>query len=186
MRAIAKYVIAGSLAVATAMWGATGAWAGEPSPGETEPGLLESGEIATGTVKEEGVSVTWDVVAQKVDVGTEAEARELLENPEEAEGKVLVTAFVKFTLKAGKPDTLGPETGHIAVWADEQPGDWLLGLFFPEWAKGCDNDNDNQWKRGESRTICEMNLIPKGADELSVHWSTESFSGEDFVWEMPQ
>ncbi|TGA99691.1 hypothetical protein [Streptomyces sp. MZ04] len=51
---------------------------------------LTAGENATGKTKEGDATVTYDIAAQKVDVGTEAETKKLVADPKQAKGLVLI------------------------------------------------------------------------------------------------
>jgi hypothetical protein len=136
-------------------------------------GDLATGESATGKVAEDPGEVTYEVVAQKVDVGTEAEAAKAVADAADAKGKVLATAHVKYTHKSGPALTDGSSVHDgTTVFADEH-------------AAGCEDPYDvDSWKQGESHVFCETYVIPAGATSVEVHWEEED--GEPYVWKFPQ
>ncbi|WJV46598.1 hypothetical protein [Streptomyces flavofungini] len=76
----------------------------EGKPAGQKPGaggVLGTGKSATGKVEEGATPVTYEVVAQKVDVGTGADTRKLVRDPEKAKGLVPAVAHLKFTHKGG-------------------------------------------------------------------------------------
>ncbi|GAB2878192.1 lipoprotein [Streptomyces deserti] len=155
-----------------------------PSPEAASGGELKAGEAATGKVEEDQGEVTWDVVAQKVDVGTEAEAAKAVADAADAKGKVLAVAHVKYTHKGGPALTDLPEANDgTTVWADGQRGAVLIGA--PEDAAGCEDPYDiESFKQGESHVFCETFVIPANAKTVEVHWSTED--GEPYIWKFDQ
>ncbi|GGL00982.1 hypothetical protein [Streptomyces flaveus] len=146
-------------------------------------GELATGESAEGKVEEEDGNVTYDITAQKVDVGTEAEAQKLVQDKAEAKGMVLAVAHLKFTHKGGPALTSDSDAGDgTTIWADGQRGALLIGAS--DDAPGCEDPYDvESWKQGESHTFCESYLIPANAKEMEVHWSEED--GEPFIWKFP-
>ncbi|MFF7556583.1 hypothetical protein ACFZA9_27255 [Streptomyces olivaceus] len=156
-----------------------------PSPSEAASGGdLAEGESATGKVAEDPGEVTFDVVAQKVDVGTEAEAAKTVADAADAKGKVLATAYLKYTHKSGPALTEGSDVHDGAtVFADGQRGGVLIGAS--EDAAGCEDPYDvESWKQGESHVFCETYVIPAGASSVEVHWSEED--GDPYIWKFAQ
>ncbi|WP_405730770.1 hypothetical protein OG885_13735 [Streptomyces sp. NBC_00028] len=145
---------------------------------------LAPGESATGKVTEDPGTVTYAIAAQKVDVGTEAEARKAVSEPAKAKGLVLATAHVTYTHRGGPALTDSPEVGDgTTVFADGQRGAILIGAA--ENAPGCEDPYDvESWKRGERHTFCETYLIPADARNVEVHWSEED--AEPYVWTFPR
>ncbi|MET7322490.1 hypothetical protein [Streptomyces sp. NPDC005549] len=165
----------------------SGATAEAASPSPSRPvsgGDMAQGESATGKVAEDPGEVTYDVVAQKVEVGTEAEAAKAVADAADAKGKVLATAHIKYTHKAGPALTEGSDVHDgTTVFADGQRGGVLVGAS--EDAPGCEDPYDvESWKQGESHVFCETCVIPAGATSVEVHWSEED--GEPYVWKFPQ
>ncbi|MEU3897599.1 hypothetical protein [Streptomyces sp. NPDC045251] len=155
------------------------------SPSEAASGGdLATGESATGKVAEDPGEVTYEIVAQKVDVGTEAEAAKAVADAADAKGKVLATAHVKYTHKSGPALTDGSSVHDgTTVFADGQRGGVLIGAS--EDAPGCEDPYDvDSWKQGESHVFCETYVIPAGATSVEVHWEEED--GEPYVWKFPQ
>jgi hypothetical protein len=155
-----------------------------PSQAEAASGgEMATGESATGKVEEEDGKVTYDITAQKVDLGTEAEAAKLVQDKAEAKGMVLAVAHVKFTHKAGAALTSDSDAGDgTTIWADGQRGTLLIGAA--DDAPGCEDPYDIEgWKTGESHTLCESYLVPANAKSVEVHWSEED--GEPYVWRFP-
>jgi hypothetical protein len=146
-------------------------------------GELATGESATGKVEEEDGKVTYDITAQKVDLGTEAEAAKLVQDKAEAKGLVLAVAHVKYTHKAGPALTSDSDAGDgTTIWADGKQGTLLLGAA--DDAPGCEDPYDiKSWKTGESHTLCESYLVPANAKSVEVHWSEED--GEPYIWKFP-
>lgn len=140
-----------------------------------------AGQSATGTVKEGNQDVTYDVVAEKVDVGTEAEAQRLVADKSAAKGLVLAVAHVKFTHKAGQPLTDTPDVNDsTTIWADGKRTSLLIGA--PNDGPGCEDPYDiENWKQGESHTLCESYLVPANSRSVEVHWSA-SDSSDPFIW----
>ncbi|MET9716024.1 hypothetical protein ACIRNU_31755 [Streptomyces rochei] len=147
-------------------------------------GDLGTGESATGKVAEDPGEVTYEVVAQKVEVGTEAEAAEAVADAADAKGKVLATAHVKYTHRGGPALTDGSSVHDgTTVFADGQRGGILIGAS--EDGPGCEDPYDvDSWKQGESHVFCETYVIPAGATSVEVHWEEED--GEPYVWKFPQ
>ncbi|WP_328562907.1 hypothetical protein [Streptomyces coelicoflavus] len=159
----------------------------EASPSPSQPasgGDMAEGESATGKVAEDPGEVTYEVVAQKVEVGTEAEAAKAVADAADAKGKVLATAHIEYTHKSGPALTEGSDVHDGAtVFADGQRGGVLIGAS--EDAPGCEDPYDvESWKQGESHVFCETYVIPAKATSVEVHWSEED--GEPYVWKFPQ
>ncbi|WP_282089606.1 hypothetical protein [Streptomyces tendae] len=165
--------------------GTTESAAASPSPSQpASGGDMARGESATGKVAEDPGEVTYDVVAQKVEVGTEAEAAKAVADAADAKGKVLATAHIKYTHRSGPALTEGSDVHDgTTVFADGQRGGVLIGAS--EDAPGCEDPYDvESWKQGESHVFCETYVIPAGATSVEVHWSEED--GEPYVWKFPQ
>ncbi|MEU5582907.1 hypothetical protein ABZ791_34230 [Streptomyces huasconensis] len=151
----------------------------------TKPSALAAGESTTGKVKEGDATVTYDVAAQKVDMGTEAETKKLVSDPKDAKGLVAAVAHVKYTLKEGAPLKDVPDVGDGAeVYADGTRGGLLIGAS--EDAPGCEDELELEgWKKGESHVICQTYLVPVNTKELEVHWAPEDSESEPAVWKFP-
>lgn len=150
------------------------------SPSSAANRDLGVGESATGTVKEGDTTVTYEVTAEKVDVGTESEAQQVVADKDDAKGMVLAVAHVKFTHRAGATvtDTFNASDG-TTIWADGKRG--ALLLFATEDGPGCDDPYDiDSWKTGESHTLCESYLIPANSKTVEVHWAGED--SDPFIW----
>ncbi|MFD0108730.1 hypothetical protein, partial [Streptomyces sp. NPDC127164] len=134
------------------------------SPSEAASGGdLATGESATGKVAEDPGEVTYEVVAQKVDVGTEAEAAKAVADAADAKGKVLATAHVKYTHKSGPALTDGSSVHDgTTVFADGQRGGVLIGAS-QDAPGGADPYDVDSGKPGESPVFCGSKLIPPGA-----------------------
>ncbi|MDG9724041.1 hypothetical protein [Streptomyces sp. DH41] len=143
-------------------------------------GGLATGESATGKVAEGPGEVTYDVVAQKVEVGTEAEAAKAVADAADAEGRVPAVAHVRYTHRSGPALTGGSAVHHgTTVFADGQRGGVLIGAS--DDAPGCEDPYDvRSWKQGDSHVFCETYLIPADATSVEVHWKEED--GEPYVW----
>jgi hypothetical protein len=155
-----------------------------PSPEPTSGGEMRAGESATGKVAEDPGEVTYEVLAQKVDVGTEAEAAKAVSEPDKVKGKVLAVAHLKYTHKSGPALTDGGDVHDgTTVFADGQRGTVLIGAS--EDAAGCEDPYDvESWKQGESHVFCETYVIPANAKSVEVHWSEED--GEPYIWKFPK
>ncbi|AZM53545.1 hypothetical protein DMA15_13975 [Streptomyces sp. WAC 01529] len=149
------------------------------------PSALSAGESTTGKVKEGDATVTYDVAAQKVDLGTEAETKKLVSDAKRAKGLVAAVAHVKYTHKAGAPLADVPDVGDGAeIYADGARGGLLIGAS--EDAAGCEDELELEgWKKGESHVICQTYLVPVGAKELEVRWAPEDSEAEPAVWKFP-
>ncbi|TLS45819.1 hypothetical protein FE633_13420 [Streptomyces montanus] len=147
-------------------------------------GELDTGESATGKVKEGDAEITYDITAQKVDIGSEAEAQKLVQDPADAKGMVLAVAHVQFTHKAGPALTESPDANDsTTIWADGQKGALLIGAS--DDSPGCEDPIDiESWKSGESHVLCESYLIPSKTKSVEVRWSEEN--GEPFIWKFPK
>ncbi|MFF9810902.1 hypothetical protein ACF1G5_38450 [Streptomyces coeruleorubidus] len=154
-----------------------------PSPEPASGGELGTGESATGKVAEDPGEVTYDVVAQKVDVGTEAEAAKAVSEPDKVKGMVLAVAHVKYTHKSGPALTDGSDVHDgTTVFADGRRGSVLIGAS--EDTSGCEDPYDvESWKQGESHVFCETYVVPANAKSVEVHWSEED--GEPYIWKFP-
>ncbi|MER0477340.1 hypothetical protein ABR737_03000 [Streptomyces sp. Edi2] len=151
------------------------------SPRDPASGELAPGKAVTGKVKEGSQSVTYDVVAEKVDLGTEAEAQKLVTDKEAAKGLVLAVAHVKFTHKEGPALTDRSEANKgTTIWADGKRGALLIGAA--DTGAGCEDPYDiESWKAGESHTLCESYLVPANAKSIEVHWSAND-EGNPSIW----
>ncbi|WP_328973387.1 hypothetical protein [Streptomyces sp. NBC_00239] len=151
------------------------------SPRDPAGGELAPGKAATGEVKEGSQRVTYDVVAEKVDVGTEAEAQKLVTDKEAAKGLVLAVAHVKFTHKGGPALAERSEANKgTRIYADGQRGALLIGAA--DTGAGCEDPYDIEgWKAGESHTLCESYLVPANAKSIEVHWSAND-EGDPSIW----
>ncbi|MCX4826727.1 hypothetical protein OG883_44605 [Streptomyces sp. NBC_01142] len=151
------------------------------SPRDPAVGELAPGKAATGKVKEGSQNVTYNVVAEKVDVGTEAEAQKLVSDKEAAKGLVLAVAHVKFTHKDGPALTDRSEANEgTTIWADGKRGALLIGAA--DTGPGCEDPYDIKgWKAGESHTLCESYLVPANAKSIEVHWSAND-EGDPNIW----
>ncbi|MFE5396863.1 hypothetical protein ACFQ9U_20160 [Streptomyces sp. NPDC056568] len=147
-------------------------------------GDVAVGEAVTGKVAEGPGAVTYEVVARKVDVGTEAEAAEAVADAADAEGRVPAVAHLEYTHRGGPALTGGSEVHDAAaVFADGQRGGILVGA--PDDAPGCEDPYGvESWKQGESHVFCETYLVPADATSVEVHWSEED--GEPWVWKFPR
>ncbi|BDM72798.1 lipoprotein [Streptomyces nigrescens] len=145
-------------------------------------GERKPGQTGTGRFKEESANITYEVVAQKVHVGTEAEAKKLVSDPKDAKGLVAATAWVKFTNKGGGVVKDMPKVGNeTELYGDGRPGALLIGAA--EDGPGCEDTIDvENWKAGQSHTICQTYMVPKGTKSVEVHWAGEGQSDSPFVW----
>ncbi|WAL95810.1 hypothetical protein [Streptomyces sp. Je 1-369] len=148
-----------------------------------EPTALKAGETTTGQVKEDKATVTYDVAAQKIDVGTAAETKKLVSDPKQAKGLVVATAHMKITHKAGAPLTDTPDVAETTeIYADGTRGGLLIGAA--EDAPGCEDELDLEgWKKGETHELCETYLIPEGSKNLEVRWSAKE-DGKQVTWKV--
>ncbi|MFC9424783.1 hypothetical protein [Streptomyces sp. NPDC056987] len=146
-------------------------------------GDVATGESVTGKVAEEEGPVTYEITAEKVDLGTEAEAAALVQDKADAKGKVLAIAHVKFTHTSGPAISSSSDVNDgTTIWADGQRGAILIGA--PDDAAGCEDVYDiDSWKAGESHTVCTSYLVPAAAKNVEVHWSEED--GEPYIWTFP-
>nr|WP_030261648.1 hypothetical protein [Streptomyces violens] len=142
---------------------------------------LATGESATSPFKEDDGKITYSVLAEKVDVGTEADTKKMVDDPAKAKGFVPAVAHVKYTNKGGGVVSSYPSVGdNVEIYADGQRGTILIGAA--DDAPGCESDTDiENWKKGQSHVLCETYMVPKGAKELSVRWSAED-DGEPYSW----
>ncbi|GAA2575972.1 hypothetical protein [Streptomyces tubercidicus] len=153
----------------------------ESSP-PADSGELKPGQGGTGKFKEENGTITYEVAAQKLQVSTEAETRKLVSDPKRAKGLVAATAWVKYTHKGGGVVKQSPDVADESeIYADGQRGGLLIGAA--EDGRGCEDTFDiENWKAGQSHTICQTYMIPKGAKSLEVHWAGEGRSGSPLIW----
>ncbi|WP_406164509.1 hypothetical protein [Streptomyces sp. NBC_00996] len=146
-------------------------------------GDVAAGQSVTGKVAEKDGAVTYEIAAEKVDLGTQAEAAKLVQDPKDAKGKVLAVAHVKFTHKSGPAVSSSSDVNDATtVWADHERGAVLIGAS--DDAAGCEDAYDiEDWKAGESHTLCTSYLVPAAAKNVQVHWSQED--GQPWVWSFP-
>ncbi|MBL1091859.1 MULTISPECIES: hypothetical protein [Streptomyces] len=162
------------------------AGAGAPKTDKTSDpaggGARKPGQAGTGRFKEESGNITYEVVAQKVHVGTEAETKKLVSDPKDAKGLVAATAWVKFTNKGGGVVKELPKVGNeTELYGDGRPGALLIGAA--EDGPGCEDTIDiENWKAGQSHTICQTYMLPKGTKSVEVHWAGEGQSASPFIW----
>ncbi|MGW9041728.1 hypothetical protein ACWGQL_04045 [Streptomyces lydicus] len=152
----------------------------EPAGG----GELKAGRSGTGKFKEENgkQEITYEVTAEKVHVGTEAEAKKLVSDPKDAKGLVAATAWITYTNKGGGVVKGMPRVGNESeIYADGRRGGLLIGAA--EDGPGCEDTIDiENWKVGQSHTLCQTYMIPAGTKSVEVHWAGEEQSGTPFVW----
>ncbi|GAA3098988.1 hypothetical protein ACFQ0X_08015 [Streptomyces rectiviolaceus] len=143
-------------------------------------GELGTGESATGKVKEGDTPVTYEITAQKVELGTEAETKKMVADPKEAKGLVPAIAYVKYTHKSGAALAETPDANDATtVWADGKRGTLVIGAA--DDAPGCEDASSIEgWKQGQTHVLCDTYLVPKDAKDLEIHWSEED--GEPFIW----
>ncbi|GAA2296620.1 lipoprotein [Streptomyces violaceusniger] len=142
---------------------------------------LRPGQAGTRAFKEDtGVEPTYRIAAQKVDIGTAAEAKALVSNPADAEGKVPAVAYVKYTHVRGATVKEYPRVGDYAeVYADGRRGAKVTGAAGRP--KGCaDSDEIKNWRSGQSYLLCNTFLVPARASSVEVMWT--EIGGEPFVW----
>ncbi|MDI3408060.1 hypothetical protein [Streptomyces cavernicola] len=151
-----------------------------PEAGEGESGAMQAGEAVTAAFKEDDAKITYEIAAQKVDLSTEAEAQKMVEDPKDAKGLVAATAHVKFTNKAGGVVESSPSVGmETEIYADGAPGARLM--FASEDAPGCDDTIDiDNWKAGQSYTICQTYMVPATAKSIEVRFPEEG--GATHTW----
>ncbi|MFE7318616.1 hypothetical protein ACFU7T_36775 [Streptomyces sp. NPDC057555] len=144
-------------------------------------GVLKPGQSGAGPYREESGKTTYEVAAQKVHVGTEDEAKEMVQDPRDARGLVAATAYVKYTNKGpGVVKGLARVDNGAEIYADGRRGGLLLGT--PLDLPGCEDPIDiDDWKVDESHVICQTYMIPKGSRALEVHWGDES-AADPLVW----
>lgn len=153
----------------------------EASPEPESGGELGTGESATGKAKEGKAPVTYEITAQKADVGTEADTAKVVSDPKKAKGLVPVVAHVKYTHKEGAALAQSPQVQRGAsIWADGKRGTILIGASEDD-AAGCEDPYSLKgWKQGESHTLCETYMVPAGSKEIEVQWAEED--GEPYIW----
>nr|WP_236058088.1 hypothetical protein [Streptomyces sabulosicollis] len=142
---------------------------------------LRPGQSGTRAFKEDtGVEPTYRIAAQKVDIGTAAEAKTLVSDPADAEGKVPAVAYVQYTHLRGATVKEYPRVGDYAeVYADGRRGAKVTGAAGRP--KGCaDPDEIENWRSGQSHLLCATFLIPARARSVEVMWT--EIGGEPFVW----
>ncbi|MEU6763068.1 hypothetical protein ABZ916_11160 [Streptomyces sp. NPDC046853] len=173
--------VAAPVAVAALALTACGGGDGKKDSGDrAKAGARAAGESATGESKEGLVSADYEVTAQKVELGTEAETAKMVSDPEEAKGLIPAVAHVKYTYKSATPLATSPRVSYSSrIWADGRRGTLIVGAA--DGKQGCEAPRSIKgWKRGESHVLCETYLVPENAKDLEVHWS--DLDGEAFVW----
>ncbi|MFI6093546.1 hypothetical protein [Streptomyces sp. NPDC051218] len=148
---------------------------------------LKAGQSITASFREAEGDITYTAVAQKVDLGTEAEAKELaavggsLVTDVKIKGLVPAVAHVKYTSKGGVVLNPYPDVGDIVeIYADGRRGIQLLERAHEE--PGCVSDRDiAQWDQGRSYVLCQTFMVPKGTKDLAVHWKPRK-NGMAYVW----
>ncbi|QKW08875.1 hypothetical protein HUT18_23345 [Streptomyces sp. NA04227] len=166
----------------------TGKPSAKPSGSPDDGQELGPGESGRGEVANRKTETTYVAGAQKVDIGTEADARKLVDDPALVEGKVPATAYLKLTNDDGGTIAGHPRIGDIRLTADGQPGTPLdsaevRGKDVPP-AKGCETPEEiTNWKEGESHVFCETFLIPKGAVKVLVQWVKDPADGFTYSWD---
>ncbi|MGW6024669.1 hypothetical protein [Streptomyces sp. NPDC055099] len=142
-----------------------------------------AGESATGEAKEGDVFVTYDLTAQKVELGTEAETAKMVSEPKLAKGLIPAIAYVKYTHRSGPTLTERPRASQpTTIYADGKRGTLIVGAA--DRAPGCEAPwSIKGWKKGQTHVMCETYLVPKDAKDLEVHWSEQG--GRTFIWKFP-
>ncbi|MFK4066539.1 hypothetical protein [Streptomyces sp. NPDC029674] len=141
---------------------------------------LSAGDSVTATFEEADGEITYTAIAQKVTVGTKADAALAL-HPEQVKGFVTVVAHVKYTSRGGVVVNSYPDVGDVVeIYADGAPGANLGDA--QDDAPGCEKDMDIvNWEPGRSHVICQTYMVPKEAEEIAVHWAPKE--GEPrYVW----
>ncbi|MYT29363.1 MULTISPECIES: hypothetical protein [unclassified Streptomyces] len=160
----------------------TGAPVGGKPADAAGDGVLKSGQSGTVQYKEDSGKITYEVVAQQVHVGTEADAQKMVQDPKDANGLVAATAYVKFTNKGPVVvKGLSKVVNGTGIYADGQRGGLLTGA--PQDLPGCEDPVDiDNWQVGESHVICQTYMIPKGARSLEIHWGDTTGTAKPLVW----
>lgn len=156
---------------------------GERGASAAAKSVLKPGQSASRAFKEDtGVKPYYSITARRVDVGTAADAKALVSDPEDAKGKVPATGYVTYRHMTGDVVKEWPRVGDYAdVYADGQRGAKVIGGDAP---KGCaDSDDIKNWKDGQSYTLCNTFLIPADAKRLEIAWT--EIGGKPFVWKFP-
>jgi hypothetical protein len=146
--------------------------------------VLKPGQAAWRAFKEDtGIKPAYSITAQRIDVGTAADAKALVSDPKDAGGKVPATGYVTYRHVTGDVVKEWPRVGDYAdVYADGRRGTKVIGDEAP---KGCaDSDDIKNWKNGQSYTLCNTFLIPAHAKQLEITWT--EIGGKPFVWKFPQ
>ncbi|MFF1692353.1 hypothetical protein ACFVXC_01835 [Streptomyces sp. NPDC058257] len=172
--------VAAPVAVLALALTACGGGGDKDSAGTSKGGVRATGESATGEANEGLVSVVYDVTAQKVELGTEAETAKMVSEPKLAKGLIPAVAHVKYTHESGPTLTQNPRASQPArIWADGRRGTLIVGAA--DHTPGCEAPSSiKDWKQGETHVLCETYLVPKDTKNLEVHWSQEN--GEPFIW----
>ncbi|MFG2135435.1 hypothetical protein [Streptomyces sp. NPDC048650] len=174
--------------------GKKSAKAGADSPAKSEQetqdpapsGELKPGAGGTRKFKEDSgkTTITYEIAAQKIHVGTEAEAKKLVSDPKRVKGLVAATAYVKYTNKGGGVVKGLPDVDNNAeIYADGRRGGLLIGAA--ENLPGCEDPIDiDSWKTGQSHVICQTYMIPTDAKAVEVHWANDD-DKDLLVWKFP-
>ncbi|MEU8824219.1 hypothetical protein [Streptomyces sp. NPDC048636] len=143
--------------------------------------LLRPGQSASRAFREDtGVKPFYRIAAQKVDIGTNAEAKALVSDPADAKGKVPAVVYVTYTHVTGPEVPEFPRVGDYAdVLAGGRRGTKVIGVT--KEPKGCaDADEIKNWKDDQSYTLCNTFLVPEHPKSLRVTWT--EIGGDPFTW----
>ncbi|MDT3399126.1 hypothetical protein RKE29_21175 [Streptomyces sp. B1866] len=153
--------------------------------GSTAGGQLKPGQAGVRAFEErDGVTPTYEIAAQKIVLGTHAEAEKMVSNPARAAGMVPAVAYVTYTHKSGPAVEKYPRVGDYAyVYADGRRGAKLIGVV--DEPAGCTDSNDvKNWRPGQSYVLCTTYFVPENATSLEIQWT--EIGGEPFVWKFPK
>ncbi|MET7640974.1 hypothetical protein [Streptomyces sp. NPDC005438] len=146
---------------------------------------LGTGQPATDKFQEDDGTITYQVLAKKVDIKSAADTAKMLKDPKDAKGRVAVTAQVEFTNKGGGTVKRSPKVDdNIQIYADGQRGGLLI--FAPEDSPGCEKPYSvKEWGQGQKHTFCDTYMIPENAKTIEVRWSSERNDTDPYRWQFP-
>lgn len=153
-----------------------------PAPKSEPGGERKQGQPGIRTYEDEdGGKPTYEVVADGVNVGTNADARKILANADQAKDRLLAVAQVKFTYRGGDPVGRYPKVGNeTEMVVDGRPVPPLITFGGPP-PEGCDRASTiDTWPQGESHILCRSFLIPPDAKTMEVHWGKDG--ADPFIW----
>lgn len=132
--------------------------------GQTAPGL-HTYDMSDGKAK-------LQIAAQKVNVGKNTDLTDAGLRASDVKGMYPVFVHVKYTVKEAKGlDDPGFNRKMAVMGTGKTPAKRLMAIGGDPIKGGCPEDQEFEWKVGDSNTMCSTFLMPEGKKPVQVAWA---------------